>query len=231
MKYMGSKRRIAKYILPIILANRKENQYYVEPFVGGCNMMEHVTGLRIGSDNNKYLISLWNALCNGRTFEKSIPREIYNSAREEFKKGTNVMFDDSEIGWIGWMGSFNGRFFDGGYSGKSYIDGQIKNTLSQLKKLDGVEFIYSDYYSLYIPQNSIIYCDIPYKGTKQYVTSRNFDYEKFYEWCRLQSGLGNTVFLSEYQAPSDFEIVWEMDIKNSMHQTKTKITRERLFKI
>jgi DNA adenine methylase len=23
------------------------------------------------------------------------------------------------IGWIGWMGSANGRFFDGGYSGKS----------------------------------------------------------------------------------------------------------------
>lgn len=37
---MGSKRRIAKDILPIILENRKENQFYVEPFVGGCNLID-----------------------------------------------------------------------------------------------------------------------------------------------------------------------------------------------
>lgn len=35
MKYMGSKNRIAKEILPIILRDRKPNQWYVEPFVGG----------------------------------------------------------------------------------------------------------------------------------------------------------------------------------------------------
>lgn len=36
MKYVGSKNRIAKHILPIILRDRKPNQYYVEPFVGGA---------------------------------------------------------------------------------------------------------------------------------------------------------------------------------------------------
>ena len=40
MKYMGSKNRIAKYILPIILKDRKEGQWYVEPFVGGANMTQ-----------------------------------------------------------------------------------------------------------------------------------------------------------------------------------------------
>ena len=35
MKYQGSKRRIAKDILPIILRDRKNGQFYVEPFVGG----------------------------------------------------------------------------------------------------------------------------------------------------------------------------------------------------
>ena len=44
MKYMGSKNRIAKHILPIILKDRKENQYYVEPFVGGANMIDKVQG-------------------------------------------------------------------------------------------------------------------------------------------------------------------------------------------
>lgn len=36
MKYMGSKARHAKELLPIILANRKQGQWYVEPFVGGA---------------------------------------------------------------------------------------------------------------------------------------------------------------------------------------------------
>ena len=52
MKYMGSKARIAKYILPIILKDRKPDQWYVEPFVGGCNTIDKVEGLRLGSDAN-----------------------------------------------------------------------------------------------------------------------------------------------------------------------------------
>ena len=35
MKYMGSKNRYYKEILPIILHNRRDGQCYVEPFVGG----------------------------------------------------------------------------------------------------------------------------------------------------------------------------------------------------
>ncbi|MCW0484672.1 DNA adenine methylase [Gaoshiqia sediminis] len=65
MKYMGSKNRIAKYILPIILENRTENQLYIEPFVGGANMIDKVTGERLGTDNNEYLIALLRALQTG----------------------------------------------------------------------------------------------------------------------------------------------------------------------
>jgi len=35
MKYMGSKRRIAKYIIPIITKNLTPDRWYIEPFVGG----------------------------------------------------------------------------------------------------------------------------------------------------------------------------------------------------
>ena len=65
MKYMGSKSRIAKYILPIILKDRKDDQYYVEPFCGGCNMIDKVGGNRIANDNNPYLIQMWKALIDG----------------------------------------------------------------------------------------------------------------------------------------------------------------------
>ena len=38
MIYLGGKTRIAKEILPLILADRKEGQYFVEPFCGGRNV-------------------------------------------------------------------------------------------------------------------------------------------------------------------------------------------------
>lgn len=35
MKYIGSKRKISKDILPIITKNLSKNRFYVEPFCGG----------------------------------------------------------------------------------------------------------------------------------------------------------------------------------------------------
>lgn len=50
MKYVGSKNRYAKYILPIILANRGDS-VYVEPFAGGMNLIDKVSGRRIANDS------------------------------------------------------------------------------------------------------------------------------------------------------------------------------------
>jgi hypothetical protein len=44
MKYMRSKNRIAKHILPIMLAERKPWQWWVEPFVGGVNCLSEAVG-------------------------------------------------------------------------------------------------------------------------------------------------------------------------------------------
>ena len=185
MKYMGSKNRIAKEILSIILKDRKENQYYVEPFCGGLGTMDKVKGLRIASDKNKYLIAMWIGLQAGRNYPRIISREMYCEARTEYNNGTNINFDDFIIGWIGWMGSYNGRFFDGGYSGKSggrdYVNEQIRNTEKQIEKLKGIKFTEGNYDEIDYPENSIIYCDIPYKDTKQYATSKGFNHDKFWQ--------------------------------------------------
>ena len=235
MKYMGSKNRIAKEILPIILKDRKENQYYVEPFCGGLGTFDKVTGLRIANDKNKYLIAMWKGLQENRPRPQEISKELYSKARTEFNNGTNIEFDDFMIGWIGWMGSYNGRFFDGGYSGHSvgkrdYITEQIKNTETQISKIKDVQFVHSSYDELEIPNNSIIYCDIPYKDTKQYASSKNFNYDNFWNWCRGMSKKGHQVFVSEYIAPEDFECIWEMKVTNSMNTTKTYKPIEKLFK-
>lgn len=236
MKYMGSKNRIAKDILPIILDNRKPNQYYVEPFVGGANLIDKVGGLRIGNDLNKYLIAMWQGLQQGRILPKHISKELYSRARVECNNKTNSEFDDCMIGWIGWMGSYNGRFFDGGYSGhcvgatkRDYIKEQIVNTEAQIPNILEVEFQSQDYKSLEIPNNSIIYCDIPYKDTKQYVTSKDFNHTEFWEWVRIKTREGHKVYISEYQAPEDFICIWSKEVTNSMNTKTTYKPTEKLF--
>ena len=235
MKYMGSKSRIAKHILPIILKDRRPGQYYVEPFVGGANMIDKVDGNRIGSDNSKYLIALWIGLQNNHPIIKSIPKDVYDKARNDFNNGTNIYFTDFEIGFIGFMASFNGRFFDGGYNGnytkRNYTKESIDNLLSQIESIKGIEFFHFDYSVLQIPASSIIYCDKPYQNTKQYFTSKNFNHEQLYQWCRDMKKIGHTIFVSEYEAPEDFKCVWSMNITNSMHTNNTTKPIEKLFKL
>lgn len=242
MKYMGSKNRIAKYILPIILKDRKENQYYIEPFVGGANMIDKVDGLRIANDINPYLISLlYNASC-GKKYIEHISKELYSRARNEYNNKTNNDFNDFQLGWIGYMASANGRFFEGGYSGisktktcieRNYIQESIDNLNKQIPNLLGIEFYCKSYEGLNIPDNSIIYCDIPYKDTKQYSFSKDFNYDKFWNWAREKTKQGHKVYISEYNAPDDFECVWQQEVKSSLSANGisggNKISTEKLF--
>lgn len=246
MKYMGSKNKIANEILPIILKDRIENQYYIEPFVGGCNMIDKVDGKRIALDANPFLIAMWRGLQNKPSdLIMEIPKSLYDYYRDKFKRFNKKEFqnlkfyEDNEnelfmIGWIGFMASFNGRFYDGGYSGKTdkrdYVDEQIRNTLLQIDYIKDVDFRFiTSYENFEYPDNSLIYCDIPYKDTKQYIYSKNFDYEKFWSWCRKMNDKGHKIYISEYQAPDDFVCVFEKQITNSMNTTKTYKPIEKLF--
>ena len=79
---MGSKARHAKEILPIILADREEGQWYVEPFVGGANVIDKVDGNRLGSDINPYVISIYNSLNNGWEPPKEISEDTYKQIKK-----------------------------------------------------------------------------------------------------------------------------------------------------
>lgn len=238
MKYLGSKNRIANDIIPILMEYLKEGQYFVDLFCGGCNLIDKIThDKRIANDNNRYLIAMWKGLMEGRKYPKTIEKDLYNRAREEYKNG-NKEFDDFMIGWIGWMASYNGRFFDGGYSGhqvkvktgyRDYIGENIKNIEKQIPSMFGVKFFSNDYKKFSYSEPCLIYCDIPYKDTKQYSTSKNFNHLEFFEWCREMTKKGHTVIVSEYQAPEDFECLWEKEIVNRMNPDKTTRPTEKLF--
>jgi DNA adenine methylase len=98
MKYMGSKRRLAKEIVPLLMSKHKQDMWYIEPFVGGCNMMEHIPAKkRFGSDSHEYLIAMWIGLRDG-TFKPPtlVTEDEYKDIRENKDK-----YDPALVGYVG----------------------------------------------------------------------------------------------------------------------------------
>lgn len=80
------------------------------------------------------------------------------------------------------------------------------------------------YDKIEIKENSLIYCDIPYRNTDGYLNE--FDYEKFYDWCRNQKEL---VIISEYSMPDDFICIKEIKHTSSLSQVATNKVVEKVF--
>lgn len=224
MWYMGSKRRLAKHILPIILADRKPEQWYVEPFCGGCNSLEHVENPRIANDIHPYLISMWRAIQAGWVPPEHITENEYNHIRLHRDEYMPAL-----VGYAGFC-SFGAKWF-GGFpraSNKDKTNDVYRNIMKQAPKLQGVQFYNVEYYEIPIPPDSIVYCDPPYAGTTKYRTSE-FDHEFFWEWCRQLEQTGRQVFVSEYAAPDDFECVFEREQKTTIN-TNNQPAIERLWR-
>jgi len=247
MRYMGSKKRIAKYILPIILKDRKPNQWYVEPFCGGCNTLGLVEGNTIGADVHDALIAFLKAAQAGW-----VP-DIY--VNEDSYKRIQASGSLLHKGYAGFLFSFGAKF-NGTYRrhndlrvSKKYEKGKepqgvtlksnyavmdynnkINKTVTEKlgNAIKHVKLFHASYDTLKIPPASIIYCDPPYRGTTGY--GNTFNHNLFYDWCRLQKAKGHTVFVSEYAMPKDFKCVWEGIINQSIgHKQKDARTIEKLF--
>lgn len=226
---MGSKNRIAKYILPIMLAERKPDQWWVEPFVGGCNMIDKVDGKRLGSDVNEYLMSLIVALRDGWL----PPLDI---SEKEFKeiRANKDNYPKELVGYAGFQLSYGSAWFSSyrkdSIGKRNYSHEAYRNVAKQAPKLSDIKFRNVSYDKLEIPKNSLIYCDPPYRETSGYGIS--FDHYSFYEWCLAKHKEGHTVFVSEYSMPPVFECIWEKEIVSSLTKnTGAKKGVERLFTI
>ena len=227
MLYMGSKARIAKHILPLMLAHRTPDQWWVEPFVGGGNMIEHVTGKRFGSDSNPYVI---DALTVIRDRLDLIPRNNTEFTVTDYKTMREVGQHPLK-GYVGFALSFGGKWFGGWASNKrkrDYVAGSYRSAVKQHTKLQDVVLICATYDRIIIPPSSVVYCDPPYAQSTGYRCE--FDHVSFWNWCREQSHCGHTVFVSEYTAPDDFVCVWEKDIRMKLPKdNNTTWATERLF--
>lgn len=243
MVYQGSKSRVAKDIVPIIQKSIDESNCdtFIDAFCGGANLIQHIKcENRIGYDVNPYLIALLNNLDKIPDFKVPISKEEYDICRAEWRAArtqTSVrdwIYDDWYIGAVGYIASFGGRFYDGGYA-KDVPASDPKrhehlnrknNILKQTPDLIGCKFEVKDFFSLDCA-DTVIYCDPPYNGTKPYPYD-NYDKDKFWDKVRELSE-HNQVFVSELSAPNDFEMVWHKKIKNTVGLNNSLDQVEKLF--
>jgi DNA adenine methylase len=227
MQYMGGKNRIAKKIVAELRKYYIDGMTYIEPFVGGANVIAHVdfTDRRIAGDIDPQLIRMWEAVSNGWTPPLSLDEETYKRLKLEQP-------DDPVTGFAKYGCSFGGKAWGGyarntnkrNYSGTAYR--MVNKKASGLKDVSWYIGLYTD---APVTSNCLVYCDPPYAGTTDYKT--NFDHTAFWNVIRDWSK-DNVVLVSEYNAPDDFEAVWTLERKTNLRDTDNKRINatEKLFK-
>ena len=239
MKYVGSKNRLAKDLIPIIQPYVDNSVGYLEPFVGGGNLIDKIkSDNKYGSDINKYLIALLKQVQNDVLI---IPDHISEEEYIKVRDNKN-QYPDWYVGLVGFCATFGAKWF-GGYARGFKTDGitprdlpneAIRNLKKQAKNLQGIIFNCCSYEDINTDiKNFVIYCDIPYKGTIKYENKNIFDYEQFYQWC-IKMSKNNIVLISEYNMPLDiFECIWSKDTKVMIDSNKINgsLRTERLFKV
>ena len=143
MIYMGSKARIAKHILPIMLAECEKHGIttWVEPFIGGGNMIDKVpdTFKRIGYDLNDHTI---HALIDIRDNIDKLPDVVSEDTYKSYKG----LPPQSIKSWVRFMLSFGGKF-DNGYAREKGSDETTfcgygkRNAIKQQPKIQNVQHI------------------------------------------------------------------------------------------
>lgn len=98
-------------------------------------------------------------------------------------------------------------------------------SLQSLERLQSLEIFTGDYRAVKIPDNAVVYCDIPYKGTAEY-TAGDFDHAAFYEWALSRPF---PVYVSEYSCPEGFICVYEMKHRSILSSSANNSVTERLF--
>lgn len=225
MRYLGGKSKTRKQIAGY-LESIREGRQYLEPFVGGAWILQEMSGERYASDSNGALITMYKALQTGWVPPEDVSEELYR----EYKAKQNE--DDPLTAFIGIGCSFGGKWF-GGYAGRTernYAVNAKNSLLKQLPLIQDVKFLHRDY-RWFFPENTLVYCDPPYEGTTGYRSgfSHKVFWDTIREWSEKKHG--NTVVVSEYKAPADFQCVLEIPIKTDMRMKDgSKDSRiEKLF--
>lgn len=221
MRYFGGKKLLANDITTVLSSYRKEGQVYIEPFVGGGWVLVKMVGERKAMDKNPYLIDMWQSLQKGWSPPDNISEELYNFIKEN---RDSKAIPKALIAFIGFGCSFGGKWF-GGYGrdagGRNYAKEAKNSLLRKVPHIKDVDFECKDYVELDV-KDCLIYCDPPYDGCADYTQTGRFNSKEFWEVARQWRLQGNTVIVSEYNAPEDFKCIWERNVAISATNLSTR---------
>jgi len=231
MRYMGSKARHAKHIIPILMDGHDQSKPYIEPFVGGGNMIDKVPAeIRWGSDVAEYAIALLDALSKGWVPPESLSEDEYRAIKSD-----PAAYPGALVGFAAYACSYSGKFWGGyGRNGnperykKQFQYEAYLNVTKQAHGLAGVKFTRAHYNTFPYPSGATVYCDPPYASTTGY-KSGAFDHPVFWDWAEKLSQT-RRVFVSEYEAPRGWVPVWGKEVTSSLTKnTGAKRGTEKLF--
>ena len=238
IKYVGSKSRVAKHIVPIIQSyiDKTDANFYLEPFIGGANVIDKISCKRkIGYDINHYLIELFKHLDMIDGLPDDISKQEYSDVRKSWQD-QDGKYPDWYIGAVGFLASYNGKFF-GGRAGtvktkigtiRNYYDEAKRNLLAQIPNLSEIEFGEFDYQQLDMSKfkGGVIYCDIPYKNTTGY--QQTFNHDEFWMWAEMCSR-NNIVLVSEQVSPDGWKSIWSKPVKRTLDNASRIDITEQLY--
>lgn len=209
IRYVGGKNRLSKHIAPIIQSYINTNTAYVEPFVGGGNVLAAINAnTKIANDIDKAVVYLLANLYNGWIPPKTVSEKEYHVYK--LLPETNPLH-----GWAAFACSFSGKKW-GGYArtvGRDHSNEQYRAIIKHKHKFTNTTFSRKHYTKLYIPDNTVVYCDPPYAHTLQYQSK--FNSKEFWKWATKLSKRC-TVIISEYTAPAHFKSIYAKEVSNNV---------------
>lgn len=249
MTYMGSKSKYVKDIAPIINNYIVQNNItdFYDVFCGGANLTYKIKCKNLyANDLSPTLIALHKQMQQDPSLIPTTgSREWWDEAKAEYQRlmansvditkweqGTKIPL--WKIGAIEWYSSYVRGGFPRGYAKatdkRDYFNEAYRNHKKQSESPEYQKIIFTqgDYKKIKIPENALIYCDSPYKGTKPYGINPKFDFDEYYDWLREKSKT-NPIFISEQEMPDDFELVWQKQTNRTTKLDNKFKAVEKLF--
>jgi len=215
-KYYGGKNRYAPKMIPILEKYSNGHKTYIEPFCGwgsvlslvvDTNIFEH----HIASDANESVVLFLHETSRGLFVP---PMDV---SEEMFETLQNEKTPSALQAFVGICYSFEGIWFKKyslKYDPKHFAtrDQFPEKLMRRITKLKDVEFKCAIYQEYADREKCFFYLDPPYKNRGEKYKHNDgscipFDTDEFWEFAR-QLSEKNTVLISEYDAPDDFEEIW-----------------------
>ena len=176
-------------------------------------------------DKSAYIRCVWSFGNKGTNY-------LYGKEIEPYKKAYwyAVMYDDFSLLWA--LGINIPKVKAKNYKEKRLAIGRElkrlkKNSRDQaLERLQSLQMFTKSYDEVPIKENSVVYCDIPYENTAEYVND-GFNHKKFYDWAYNQKEL---VVISSYEVSDNrFKRVINLKKNSNLQGGFGNIKNEGLF--